>query len=158
MKMSNDLYFQYANSSSAKNSLDEDDHSQMVLLKLGAKCSNESLESTTNDFVSCNDLCSSYSRCNYVSYGDSTAGDNCILTSKCNMERASEVENGKNYSIYIKSSHMQHANKHGLDESDDEIEYSWENMKYFFILFLIIFLMIVFGLGKRRKYYLVYQK
>ena len=23
---------------------------------------------------------------------------------------------------------MQHANKHGLDESDDEIEYNWENL------------------------------
>ncbi|MBJ24018.1 MAG: hypothetical protein CMB64_05045 [Euryarchaeota archaeon] len=137
-----DLFFEYANSSLA-NRLDEDDHSQMVLFELGAKCSNPSLQLTADNLVSCNDLCSSDSQCNYASYDDSAAGEKCILTTNCTMERQSKVEQhdwdytddnliteeqqnmvekGKNYSIYIKSSYLQYVYENGLEEEEERIK------------------------------------
>ena len=130
------LYFEYANSEIAK-ALDANDHSNMILLELGEKCSNESVTiNTVNDFDACMDLCSFNDLCNYSSYSDVVEKNNCIMTPKCSY--ISDTE----YNIYVKSSEIQKLIKNP-PQKPDEVVYRF-NSYNIFVISLIISLGLMF--------------
>jgi len=133
------LYFEYANSEIAK-ALDANDHSNMILLEMGTKCSDESVTTNTvNDFDACMDLCSFDNLCNYSSYSDNVEKNNCIMTPKCSY--ISDIE----YNVYVKSSEIQKLIKNPpKPDKVDTFSFGYYNIFYISLIISLGLLFIYF--------------